>query len=36
MWVVLLLPAAGFPLVGLGGAIWVWRFSRRAPPADAA
>lgn len=30
MWVILLLPAAGFPLVGLAGAIWVWRFSRRA------
>ena len=35
MWVVLLLPAAGFPLVGLGGAIWVWRFSRATPQADA-
>ena len=23
------LPVAGFPLVSLGGAIWVWRFSRR-------
>jgi len=33
MWVILLLPAAGFPLVGLAGAIWVCRFSRAAPPA---
>ena len=28
LWMILILPAAGFPLVSLGGAIWVWRFGR--------
>jgi len=28
LWTILLIPAAGYPLVGIGGAIWVWRFGR--------
>lgn len=35
MWVILLLPAAGFPLVALGGALWAWRFARGATPTPA-
>jgi len=29
LWMILILPAAGFPLVSLGGAIWVRRFGGR-------
>lgn len=35
LWVILLLPAAGFPVVSLGAAIWAWRFGRTAAPAGA-
>ncbi len=28
LWVILLLPAAGFAVVGAGGAAWIWRFGR--------
>lgn len=28
LWRILLLPAAGFPCVGIGGAIWLWRHRR--------
>lgn len=35
LWKILLIPAAGFPLVGLGGAIWVRRFGRRTGATEA-
>ena len=31
LWAILLIPAAGFPLVGLGGAWYVWRSARSRP-----
>lgn len=34
LWKILLIPACGFPLVGLGGAIWVWRFRPAKQPAE--
>ena len=35
LWMILILPAAGFPLVSLGGVIWVWRFGRGGPGPEA-
>jgi len=29
LWLIMLLPAAGFPLVGLGGLLWLIRYGRR-------
>ena len=34
-WAILLVPAAGFPLVSPGAAIWAWRFGRTAAQASA-
>jgi len=28
LWKILLVPACGLPLVGIGGAVWIWRFGR--------